>query len=218
MKNKTPKYYHGPQKEAIKRYREKRRQKTAQVIYLASRDFILQDCLDRYGLSAPAFLRLLIENDYNGLSFNIPNIKKEDVGKWIEPVFEAKAKATPDICLKILGSLNGNDMAAIGALCQNAGGVPPAQIIMEMAGLVSSHVTYVPGEILLRCFEADGGSRETFLGTLSSCGIHVYEKFFPRKIESLSGKPGRKKKTDIPEEDDEDGDETDMMAEEEDLG
>ena len=188
QKEKEPKYYSDAHRRATKKYRQAGNIKTVQMIYLSDRQFIIDSGLKRYGVTAPGYLRLLIENDYNGATFNIPNIGKDEAGKWLSPFFVAADKITADVCLRILGSLSGDDMTALGMMCRSAGGVAPQTVLSRMAEMVSSHATYAFGEVLLRCFEAEGGNRVSFLDILKSCGLTVYDYFYPREKAEFSAK------------------------------
>ena len=180
MMKKEAKKYSEAHRRAVLRYKEKANLKTAQVIYQGRLQYIIDDCKERHGVTTPALLRLLIENDYNGLSVNIPRISPDEIEKWLSPIFKTTEKVSDDYCLKVLGKLNGSDMIAVGTMCGAAGGISPVELIRKAAEFVSSNIAYAPGDIFLRCFEANGGNRRVFLNALSSCGISVYDKLYPQ--------------------------------------
>lgn len=186
---KESKYYNIAAREAIRRYRAKKVNKMAQIVYVKRKQYILDDCMARHHMTPPELIRFLIESDYNGTIVNVPDVKSGDISKWLSPVFEAKGKVSEELCLKALAGLKGDDLVAIGAMCEAAGGVSPVELIKEMVSSISSSVTYISGEIFLRCFEVSGGNRTSFLDSITSCGISVCDKFYPRKIDTLYAKP-----------------------------
>lgn len=184
--------YTNAQHEAIKRYRAKKVNKMAQIIYLKRKQYILDDCMARHNMTAPELIRFLIENDYNGTVINVPEVKSGDIGKWLSPVFKAKEKVSEELCLKVLAGLSGNDFVAIGAMCEASGGISPVKLLGEILSSVSTEVTYASGELFLRCFEVSGGNRKALLDTIFSCGISVCDKFYPRKTGTLYARPRKK--------------------------
>lgn len=178
--------YTEARKKAIDTYRKKGVRASIQLTYKKDRQFILDDGLERYGITMPEYLRLLIENDYNGETFTIPKVEEDKVGGWLFPVFEAEKRAREEgISLKILGSLSGSSVAAIGKICGAAGGIAPMHVIERMLEAVSAQASYALGEIFLRCFEAEGGSREDFLLAANACGFDVNKRFWPREKASF---------------------------------
>ena len=182
------------QKRAISKYRSKGNHSMIQLLYMKEHGQpVLDEELSKYGVTAPELLRLLIENDYNGNTFNMPPVKKGDSARWIAPIFEAKKKISKDICLNILGDLSVDDIVALGAICRSAGNAQPVDLITEMAAFISCHSTYAVGEIFLRCFEAEGGNREDFLCTVERYGLPVCDELWPREtFHFLVREQGRK--------------------------
>ncbi len=204
-KEKEPKYYSDARRRATAKYRQAGNIKTAQLVYRSDRQYIIDEGLKKYGLTIPGYLRRLIENDYNGVTFNIPNIEEGEVGKWLSPFFAAANKITPDACQCVLENLSDEDKTALGMMCRSAGGVPQEEILARMAEMVSSQTTYAIGETLLRCFEAEGGNRVNFLDILKSCGLTVYDDFYPREKAVFSAERRSRHKGDALESQEADG-------------
>lgn len=188
------------QKRAIGKYRSKGNHSMIQLLYMKEHGQpVLDEELSKYGITAPELLRLLIENDYNGNTFNMPLVKKGDSARWIAPIFEAKKKVSKDICLNILGDMSVDDIVALGAICRSAGNAQPVDLIMEMAAFISCHSTYTIGEVFLRCFEAEGGNREDFLCAVERYGLPVCNELWPREeFHFLVRERGKKAASDEP--------------------
>ena len=170
------------QKRAVEKYRKKGNHSMIQLLYMKEHGQpVIDEELSRHGVTAPELLRLLIENDYNGETFNMPSVKKGDSPRWIAPLFESREKATKDVCLNVLGELSVDDIVALSAICRAAGNAQPVDLIAEMAVFSSCYSTYTVGEVFLRCFEAEGGNREDFLCAIERNGLTVCSQLWPRE-------------------------------------
>lgn len=164
----TPKYYNQNRRDAMQRYRKKRKTIQSTLTFKIWKKALMEEQAAKRGQSMNKYYLGMMEKDAKGMVYIIPDMDKDEaVARIGEIVNMAAADEKTDAVLEML---TGSEAAAVADLTADSG-IEGRDLIRTLLACASTEMTYIGAETIIESLEEYGADREALLAAMRNAGV-----------------------------------------------
>ena len=163
-----PKYYNERQRDAMQRYRKKRKTIQLSLTFKVWKKALMEQQAAKRGLSMNKYFLGMMEKDAQGMVYIIPDMNRnEAIARISEIVNMASVDEKADAMME---ALPGAEATAVAEPSSDTG-VGGRKLIRTLLACISTEMTYIAAETIIESLEEYGADRDALFAAVRRCGF-----------------------------------------------